>query len=1125
MRIRAFFTPRRVILALICLLGLVLRLWGLSWGPSQAEALHPVEWTWQVIESLSLDRPTYPGVLTQAFFTLAALLHGLIHLTAGLWDLLLGRLHLLSADLVSARLAGRLTVALLGALQIPLAYLVARRFFDSLATGLLAAGLLAFSPLLVAYSHYLTLDVPLSFAVLGCLWVAWLMVEQPGPLVMFQAGLVLGLTITTRFSGICAAPVLILAYALAWRGLRPRPVIYLGLWPVSALMGLVAGLVVGYPGFLLRSHETGQVVRTALAPPPTPAGGWLAWAAERWQDSLAALGWEGGLLLIFWLLGAVLIIRGRHWRRLLLLVFPPLYFATGALLLKGPVEGVTAVWLPLALMVAVWPVVEAARRLPGRGWPVTSLVVVGALVLALPLWNSLGVGYLFWQQDTLGSAHRWWRDNLPPRAPVLVGPGTPRGLFARAQSWEQGGAWDRMRERGGYLVTSALDQGVPPASPAPGLDLKTHLQAMASFDLKSHWRRGVGRPDPGFLRWISPRVDIYATQPRLEITQPLGLYRPPVGLGRPYALVYCQARAYSRHEASLLLDSGGEGQRVLLGPQGLRGLGLQLSNLGEDLALLEISQGPWPAQPVSLYPGQEVELRLPARNWPPMTRGSYPVGFKVRRGGQVLARLTLDPVLLARSALEKGMHQQVVDELAGLPQAQLGFDGKSMLALALARLDHLDQAEELLRGLGEGRGAPLGDYRHLATAGMVDQAWDQIFRRLTGYHPDLLRHSLTLAYRVGGPACRGGGSAQKISGPGFSGTVLPRPGDQGGHLRVMLADPLPRGPLAARLDFRFDHTVPAQSKVAALEIWGHGGGGSRILAGRPVMGSDISQGGGQVVLPLFNPSAGLKLEVRLVYGQHPGLSLESIQVGVDLQAHLAHVLRWYYDAQGRVSLAAKRYEQAVTAFESLLALDADYHAAYLPLARSLLDVGRVARAYEQAQRAELLFTSQPARLAEVRDLYEVMKKPADVERVDKRLGHLRPSLKRQARFAQGMTLLGYDLSASSAPPGGELEMSYYWRCWAAPPVNYFIFVHLRGDGRMVNYDHLLEHGRRGMTSLRPGEVVRESYKVRLPADLAPGQYRLVVGLWDPHFTGKGVPVVEGTGQGTQEVELTVLEVR
>ena len=341
----------------------------------------------------------------------------------------------------------------------------------------------------------------------------------------------------------------------------------------------------------------------------------------------------------------------------------------------------------------------------------------------------------------------------------------------------------------------------------------------------------------------------------------------------------------------------------------------------------------------------------------------------------------------------------------------------------------------------------------------------------------------------------------------------------------MLHDPLPPSPLVARLSFRFPRGAGSQTKVASVEIWGHGGGGSRLLAGRPVMGSDLTRGDGQVVLPLFNPSTGIKLEVRLIYGEDSGLALENIQVGVDLQAHLAHVLRWYYDAQGRVSLAARRYEEAVTAFEALLALDADYSEAYLPLARALLDVGRVARAFEQTQRAELLFASQPTLLTAVRDLYEVMKKPDDVERVDRRLAHLRPSLKREARFAQGMTLLGYDLSASSAPPGGEMEMSYYWRCWAVPPVNYFIFVHLRGEGRMVNFDHLLEHGRRGMPSLRPGEVVRESYKVRLPEDLAPGRYRLVVGLWDPHFTGKGVPVLEGTGQGTQEVELTEIEVR
>jgi hypothetical protein len=165
------------------------------------------------------------------------------------------------------------------------------------------------------------------------------------------------------------------------------------------------------------------------------------------------------------------------------------------------------------------------------------------------------------------------------------------------------------------------------------------------------------------------------------------------------------------------------------------------------------------------------------------------------------------------------------------------------------------------------------------------------------------------------------------------------------------------------------------------------------------------------------------------------------------------------------------------------------------------------------------------RLDAVHSLYQTLQLPEDAARVEKRLAHLRPSLKREVRFAGGLTLLGYDISASQVDRGGVLDVSYYWRCWARPPLNYFIFVHLRGPDRTLTYDHLLDHGRQNMASLEVGEVVREDYKMRIPIDIAPGRYRLVVGLWDPQHTGKGVPILEGDGKGAEEVELATVEIK
>jgi tetratricopeptide (TPR) repeat protein len=277
-------------------------------------------------------------------------------------------------------------------------------------------------------------------------------------------------------------------------------------------------------------------------------------------------------------------------------------------------------------------------------------------------------------------------------------------------------------------------------------------------------------------------------------------------------------------------------------------------------------------------------------------------------------------------------------------------------------------------------------------------------------------------------------------------------------------------------------------------------------------------------LDFRNPREGANLQARVVFLTKREILLEKLELKVDIAAHMRHVLRWYYDAWGRVSLKTGSFQRARQSFESLLALDPDFRDAYLPLAKTLLDSGQTGRAYASTKSAELLFRSNPEQLFQVRDLYQLMGKSSDVTRVDDRLAHLRPSLKLEARFAAGLELMGYDLPKAEVKTGDRLDVNYYWRCWSKPPMNYFIFVHLRGMDRTVTFDHLLDHGRQFMTELEPGQVIREDYQIRIPETLAPGEYKLVVGIWDPRFTGKGVPVIEGAGQGSEEVELAKVKV-
>lgn len=1136
MQLVAHIIPRRVILWLVAILAVGLRLWGLSWGPAEAGVVHPGEWTWQVIKSLSLENPTYPGIWTQAFFSLAALVHGILNLLAGWWEVLLGQAKTLSEVEVSARLAGRLTVAMLGSAQVLMTYLVGRRFFDSVATGLVAAGLVAVSPLLITHSHYLSLDVPLGFMLLACLWASWLMLEYPRSRIMLVAGVVLGLTITTRASGALAFLIMAAAFILGARQARPKQNRIFFFWPAAFVIGLAVGLVVGYPGFLVRSDQTADLVMSSLVLPPSASGAWLEFAVGRFWDALSVLASSAGLeILVLWGLGVWLMVYRRKWRHLLLAALPIMYFLASVTVLRGSLEGLAAAWLPLMALVAAWPVVWVCRQMPAYRWAVVGVSVIGVGLCLWPFWRSLGADYLFWQQDTLTSARFWVEANLPSDANLYVGPRTPLNAFISTRNLDKDLSRKRLNPTLDFVAVSSLsheDQAdpwqdwTPPKSGPQSASLSQSMQLLKSFNIKQGWSAAPFGGRTGFPRWVSPKIDIYAALPPLKIRQPLALWKPPVGVERGYAVVYTEPSAYSRDEGTMLISRGSLGQRVLVGHQGMGELGLVLANLGEDLATIEVTQGVWPSRSLSLYPGQETDLRLKARRWPPMNQAVFPLRVRLRQGSKLLARVQWDPLLVARRALESGRYEEAVELLSKeIKRGSQGFEAHAMLAQALVRLEKIEEAGLVLKGLQALPGDLAGSYQALALSTEKGAGFEEKFRELTGYYQHLLERACSLGYKVDGPPIESDGKERTVKGRGFHGTYQRPAQSSPGRLRLWLETPFPRANLRADLSLRSDGAKPADTHLATVEVWAHGPQGGRMIASRRLLGSDLVKGKGVAAVSLQVPWEGARLEFRMDYATGGRLKLDELTVGVDLQAHMRHVLRWYLDAKGRVSLATKHYLEAVEAFEKLLKLDPGFSRAYIPSARALSDMGKVGEARERARASETLFANQPLRLDTVRQLYQNLQLPEDAARVESRLAYLRPSLKREVRFAGGLTLLGYDLSASQVERGGVLDVSYYWRCWAPPPLNYFIFVHLRGPDRTLTFDHLLDHGRRNMANLDVGEVVREDYKMRIPVDIAPGRYRLVVGLWDPQHTGKGVPILEGAGKGSEEVELATLEIR
>ncbi len=101
-----------------------------------------------------------------------------------------------------------------------------------------------------------------------------------------------------------------------------------------------------------------------------------------------------------------------------------------------------------------------------------------------------------------------------------------------------------------------------------------------------------------------------------------------------------------------------------------------------------------------------------------------------------------------------------------------------------------------------------------------------------------------------------------------------------------------------------------------------------------------------------------------------------------------------------------------------------------------------------------------------------------------------------AHFAVGdeIALLGYDWNP--ADPGRMAELTLYWKALAPVPTNYQVFVHLRdAAGAVVAQSDKLNPGDYPTERWPLDKYVRDQHRFALPADLAPGEYRLTVGLW------------------------------
>ena len=316
---------------------------------------------------------------------------------------------------------GRAVTAALGTATVFLLYLIGLRWGTR--TALLASGLLAVMPLHVRESHFVLTDVPATFFVTLTFLLALRAHEQPQAGAFALAGAAAGLATATKYPGMLA---LLLPLVAVWMTPAARPSRLVG---ALAAIGAAAGAfllaapytVLDLPGFL---NGYGRLTASYTAEPPAPP--WTIYLKHlrdglHWPAFLLALAgaaiavwraskgpgrvrWTLALvfpIVFFWFVSRHSLVFGRY----LLPLVPFVCLLAGAAVVSG-VSLLRRFSIPRALRTALIAGLTVATILP-------------------PGLTSLGFNSRFRRTSTATLAGTWIAANLPRDARVVTEPGAP----------------------------------------------------------------------------------------------------------------------------------------------------------------------------------------------------------------------------------------------------------------------------------------------------------------------------------------------------------------------------------------------------------------------------------------------------------------------------------------------------------------------------------------------------------------------------------------------------------------------------------------------------------------------------------------------------------------------------
>lgn len=114
-------------------------------------------------------------------------------------------------------------------------------------------------------------------------------------------------------------------------------------------------------------------------------------------------------------------------------------------------------------------------------------------------------------------------------------------------------------------------------------------------------------------------------------------------------------------------------------------------------------------------------------------------------------------------------------------------------------------------------------------------------------------------------------------------------------------------------------------------------------------------------------------------------------------------------------------------------------------------------------------------------------------KADRRPLPSQPAITLQANLDQLIQLTGYSQQLTD----GQLHLTLFWQALTSPAIDYTVFVHVRNAAgeTVAQQDSQPVGGNYPTSHWQAGETIIDPVTLNLPAELPPGQYKLVVGLY------------------------------